>query len=88
VTDLVGISDSCFISLVRSAIDSVSSPSELSESHNVSSFIESSSVIGRGIVSGLRSFSKRFLQRRVGCLPPHSSHGLSGLANVFADESG
>src|SRR5712672_1921616 len=78
VTDLVGVSDILFMLLVRSGIDSVSSFSDSSESHRVSLLVESSSTIGRGVVSGLRSFSKRFMQRRVGCSPPHSLHCSGG----------
>src|SRR5712672_772020 len=74
VTDLVGVSDILSILLVRSGIDSVSSFSDSSESHRVSLLVESSSAVGRGVVSGFRSFSKRFMQRRVGCSPPHSLH--------------
>jgi len=48
--------------------------SDPSESHSVSLFVESSSVIGSGVVLGLRSFLNRFMQRRVGCSLPHSSH--------------
>src|SRR5712671_5427704 len=78
VTDLVGVSDILFMLLVRSGIDSVSSFSDSSESHRVLLLVESSSTIGRGVVSGLRSFSKRFMQRRVGCSPPHSLHCSGG----------
>src|SRR5712672_2346645 len=74
VTDLVGVSDILFMLLVRSGIDSVSSFSDSSESHRVSLLADSSSTIGRGVASGFRSFSKRFMQRRVGCSPPHSLH--------------
>src|SRR5712675_1208993 len=74
VTDLVGVSDILFMLPVRSGIDSVSLFSDSSESHRVSLLVESSSTVGRGVVSGFRSFSKRFMQRRVGCSPPHSLH--------------
>src|SRR5712671_649417 len=74
VTDLVGSSDNLFMFLVRSSIGFVSSFSDSSELHSVSLFVESSSVTGRGVISGFRSFSKRFMQRRVGCSPPHSLH--------------
>jgi len=78
VTDLVGVSDILFMLLVRSGIDSVSSFSDSSESHRVSLLVESSSAVGRGVVSGFRSFSKRFIQRLVGCSPPHSLHCSGG----------
>src|SRR5712675_2108573 len=78
VTDLVGVSDILFKLLVRSGIDSVSSFSDSSESHRVSLLVESSSAVGRGVVSGFRSFSKRFIQRLVGCSPPHSLHCSGG----------
>src|SRR5712672_1970202 len=73
MTDLVGVSDILFMLLVRSGIDSVSS-----ESHRVSLLVDSSLTVGRGVVSGFRSFSKRFMQRRVGCSPPHSLHCSGG----------
>src|SRR5712672_373789 len=78
VTDLVGVSDILFMFLVRSGIDSVSSFSDSSESHKVSLFVESSSFTGSGIAPDFRSFSKRFMQRRVGCSPPHSLHCSGG----------
>src|SRR5712675_416359 len=78
VTDLVGVSDILFMLLVRLGIDSVSSFSDSSESHRVSLLVESSSTVGRGVVSGFRSFSKCFMQRRVGCSPPHSLHCSGG----------
>src|SRR5712672_4247825 len=78
VTDLSLVSDSLFMSFTRLSTGSVSSSSDSLESHNVSLFVESSSVIGRGVVSGFRSFSKRFMQRRVGCSPPHSLHCSGG----------
>ena len=78
VTDLSGVSDNRFISFVRSSIGLASSISDSSESHNVSLFIESSSVVGREAISGFRSFSKRFMQRRVGCSPPQLSHCSGG----------
>src|SRR5712671_496404 len=74
VTDLAGVSDIFFILLVRSGIDSVSSFSDSSESYRVSLLVESSSVTGSGFISGLRSFSKCFMQRRVWCSPPQSLH--------------
>src|SRR5712672_2852699 len=78
VTDLVGVSDILFMLLVRSGIDSVSSFSDSSESHRVSLLADSSSTIGRGVASGFRSLSKRFMQSRVGCSPPHSLHCSGG----------
>src|SRR5712675_3760624 len=78
VTDLTGVSDILFMLLVRSGIDSVSSFSDSSESHRVSLLVESSSIVGSGFVSGLRSFSKCFMQKRVWCSPPHFSHCSGG----------
>src|SRR5712671_3950841 len=79
VTDLFGTSDNLFIPFVRSAIGSVLLYSDSSESHNVSLFVESSSVTGSGVVSGFRNFSKHFIQKRVGCSLPHSSHRSGDL---------
>ena len=78
VTDLGVCSDSFVIASFKSANDSVSSSSDPSELHRVSLFVESSSIVGRGAVPGFRSFSKRFMQRRVGCSPPHSLHCSGG----------
>ena len=78
VTDLVGSSDSLFMSFVRLSISSVSSSSDFSESHSVSLLVESSLVGGGGPVSGFRSFSKCFMQKRVWCSPPHFLHCSGG----------
>jgi len=77
-TDLSGTSDNLFMLFVRLVIDPVSSSLDSSESYSVSPFVESSSVVKSGVVSGSRSFSNHFMQRRVGCSPPHSLHCSGG----------
>ena len=78
VTDLVGCSDNFVIDLARSVMDSVSSFSESSESHRVSLLVESSLVAESGVILGFQSFSNCFMQRRVGCSPPHFLHCSGG----------
>src|SRR5712675_1711040 len=78
VTDLSGASDNLFMLFVRSVIGSTSSLSDPSESHSVSLLGESSSTSGSGVVSGFRSLSNCFMQKRVECSPPHFSHRSDG----------
>src|SRR5712671_1941106 len=78
VTALVGCNDSFVIDSFKSISDSVLLSSDPSKLHKVLLFVELLLVVESGVVLGFRSFSKCFMQKRIGCSPPHSLHRSGG----------